>query len=355
MKSTSVFKTLFIFLSFSVFSFSLLAQIPANYYNAAVGKTDAALKSQLFSIISSGSANVGYDGLYSVYPTSDNTPDGKVWDMYSTCTWIHGQKKCGNYSVVCDCYNREHSIPQSWFNSNSPMVSDAHHVYPTDGKVNGQRSNYPHGECASGTTLSGGKGKLGSSTFAGYSGTVFEPVDEYKGDFARTYFYFTTRYMNTSVTNGGGVFGSTFGDIKGWCVELYLKWSRQDPVSQKEITRNNAIYAFQHNRNPFIDYPMLAEHIWGTKKGSPWSLTSGIDELKIDFSISPNPVKNDLTVKSDEPNLSYTIFDLNGQNLKSERLIASQVVSVDQFKNGMYLLQLQSGSRKSIQKFIISK
>ena len=345
---------LILFSAFLLLSLSIIAQIPAGYYTAAVGKTDAALKTQLSSIISTGTANVGYDGLYNVYPTSDLTADGKVWDMYSTCTWTHGVAKCGNYSNVCDCYNREHSIPQSWFNSASPMVSDAHHIYPTDGKVNGQRSNYPHGECAGGTTLPGGKGRLGSSTFAEYSGTVFEPADEYKGDFARTYFYFTTRYMNTSVTSGGGVFGSTFGALNTWCIDLYLKWSRQDPVSKKELDRNNAVAVFQHNRNPFIDHPELAEYIWGTHKGEPWSLTAGVDQLKIEFSISPNPVQNELTVRTEEENLDYSIFNLNGQLLTENTLNISKTIPVSKFKNGMYILQLKSGNRKSIQKFIVS-
>ena len=86
------------------------------------------------------------------------------------------------------------------------MVSDAFHVYPTDGKVNGQRSNFPFGECSGGTTLSGGKGRLGNSTFSGYSGTVFEPADEYKGDFARTYFYFATRYQDKMTSIGSESF-----------------------------------------------------------------------------------------------------------------------------------------------------
>jgi hypothetical protein len=235
------------------------------------------------------------------------------------------------------------------------MVSDAHHIYPTDGKVNGQRSNYPHGECSGGTTLSGGKGRLGASTFSEYSGTVFEPVDEYKGDFARTYFYFTTRYMNTSVTSGGGVFGNTFGELDTWCIDLYLKWSRQDPVSKKETDRNNAIEVFQHNRNPFIDHPELAEFIWGTKKGSTWSLTSAVEELKVEFSISPNPAQNELTIKSDETNLSYTIYNLNGQTLQEQQLNLGRTISINQLENGMYLLQLKTGNRKSIHKFIVSK
>lgn len=330
---------------------------PAGYYNAAVGKMDAALKTQLYTIISTGTTNVGYDGLYNVYPTSDVTADGKVWDMYSTCTWTHGVKKCGNYSAVCDCYNREHTIPQSWFNEQSPMVSDAHHIYPTDGKVNGQRSNYPHGECSGGTTLPGGKGRLGSSTFVEYSGTVFEPDDEYKGDFARTYFYFATRYQNimTSFIGGPTFDHTTYPSLATWSIDLYLKWSRQDPVSEKEINRNNAIYAFQKNRNPFIDHPELAEYIWGTKKGTPWSLTAGIDQPKILFTISPNPVRDVLYVESQEPNLSYTIYNLSGETLQKNLLNNNASVSVNDLKNGMYLIELSSGNSRTIQKFIVNK
>jgi hypothetical protein len=235
------------------------------------------------------------------------------------------------------------------------MKSDAFHVYPTDGKVNGQRSNFPFGECANGTTLSKGLGKLGSSTFPGYTGTVFEPVDEYKGDFARTYFYFTTRYMNTSVTNGGGVFGATFGDLKSWSVDLFLKWHRQDPVSEKERARNNAVEAHQKNRNPFIDYPILAEHIWGNKKGVAWSFTSGVDALKIEFSIGPNPVQNKLNIRTDEHDMTCSIFDLNGRLLMEKSLPGTAELAVDMLENGMYLIKLSKGERNSIQKFIISK
>lgn len=259
----------------STFTLLLVAQPPATYYNRANGKSDAQLKTELHSIISDGYVTKSYDFLYTIYQTSDIREDGKVWDMYSTCTWIPGQKKCGNYKNVCDCYNREHSVPQSWFSSRSPMVSDAFHVYPTDGKVNGQRSSYPFGESTNGTTLSNGQGRLGKSTFSGYSGTVFEPVDEYKGDFARTYFYFATRYENIMTSIGGESFNNTkYPAFTTWSKELFLKWHRQDPVSQKEITRNNAIYMYQKNRNPFIDYPELAEHIWGNRVGQPFNATS---------------------------------------------------------------------------------
>ncbi len=347
------FKTTFLLLFTSIFAFS---QPKPGYYDAAVGKVDAQLKTQLYSIISSGYVTKSYDFLYTIFDTSDITSTGNVWDMYSTCTWTPGVKKCGNYSTVCDCYNREHSIPQSWFNEASPMVSDAFHIYPTDGRVNGQRSNYPFGECANGTTLARGKGKLGNSTFPGYSGIVFEPDDEFKGDFARTYFYFATRYQNIMTTIGGESFNkTTFPSLSEWSVNLFLKWHRQDPVSEKESIRNNAVEVHQKNRNPFIDYPMLAEHIWGSKKGVEWSFTSGVDELRIVFNVSPIPATDVLNITSDEKEFVCTIFTLNGQVLNVRNLTSPAAIDVSGLTNGMYLLQIEKGNRKSINKFTISR
>lgn len=246
---------------------SLSAQEPEGYYKAIEGKQKVELKTALYRVISSGYVSVKYDNLDDVYRTSDITASGNIWDVYSTCTWTFGNKKCGNYKNVCDCYNKEHSIPQSWFGGKSPMYSDAFHLYPTDGKVNGQRSNYPFGECGIGTSLGANAlGRLGSSTFPGYTGTVFEPDDEYKGDFARTYFYFATRYENIMTSINGATFNkTTYPAFSTWSMNMFLKWHREDPVSQKEIDRNNAIYKWQKNRNPFIDHPELAEYIWGDK------------------------------------------------------------------------------------------
>lgn len=152
------------------------------------------------------------------------------------------------------------------------MVSDAYHIYPTDGKVNGQRSNYPYGECAGGTSVASSNGvkalgKVGRSTFEGYSGTVFEPDDEYKGDFARTYFYMAACYNNRiSSWSSDMLGGNSYPVFNAWAIDLLLKWDKQDPVSQKEIDRNEVVYNHQHNRNPFIDHPELAQYIWGDKK-----------------------------------------------------------------------------------------
>lgn len=258
---------------------SVSAAIPSGYYDKCEGKTGQALLEALYTTITSHTT-VSYKGLWDLYKTSDIDENGKIWDMYSTKRWNPGNEQCGNYTNIGDCYNREHSFPKSWFDDASPMVSDAFHIYPTDGKVNGQRSNFPFGECANGTYVasSGGVkalGRLGSSTFSGYSGTVFEPDDMYKGDFARSYFYMAACYNDRiSGWSSDMLAGNSYPAFKTWAVNLLMKWTRMDEVSQKELDRQEAVYARQNNRNPFIDHPELAEYIWGNKVGTPWYSTT---------------------------------------------------------------------------------
>lgn len=332
------------------------AQAPATYYNSAYGKSGKALKTELHEIIKSGYVTKSYDFLYTIYEESDTRPDGKLWDMYSTCTWTHGQKKCGNYSTVCDCYNREHSIPQSWFNERSPMVSDAHHIYPTDGRVNGQRGNDPFGECANGTTLTNGLGRSGSSTFPGYSGRVFEPVDEYKGDFARTYFYFVTRYedlMSTFSTSSTSFSGNAYPSLNSWSIALFLKWHRQDPVSEKEIVRNNAVYKHQKNRNAFIDHPILAEHIWGTLQGSAWDVTGVETPAELLARVNYNANERSMMVAADLGELSYEVVNISGVRLLSGTLLGGDAVSMGSLKPGAYFFRANADTLKAVKKFIV--
>ena len=257
-------------------AFFSYAAAPSSYYDKAENKGGRDLLTALYDIVGTHT-NVGYDGLWSLYRTTDVRPNGTIWDMYSTKEWRYGSEQCGNYDYVGDCYNREHSMPKSWFDEGSPMKSDAFHIYPTDGKVNNQRSNYPFGECANGTYLPshGGVrplGRLGRSTFPGYSGTVFEPDDEYKGDFARSYFYMAAAYYSRiGQWHSDMLAGNNYPAFRGWAVNLLLKWHRQDPVSEKETVRNDAVYARQHNRNPFIDHPEMVEYIWGDRKEQHWT------------------------------------------------------------------------------------
>ena len=250
-----------------------VAQIPNGYYTTATG-TNYTLKTQLYNIIK-GHTDNGYSGLYTIYQTSDRDyyyeNDATILDMYSEnpsgtdpYTYSAGTtQRCGTYSVEGDCYNREHIIPQSTFGSAAPMVSDAHFITPTDGKVNGQRSNYPHGPVTSPTWTSRNGSKLGASTTAGYSGPIFEPINEFKGDIARMYFYFATRYENTVAGYSYAMFNNTSNQVFTTAfLNLLIAWHNQDPVSAREIDRNNAIYTSQNNRNPYIDHPEYVQSVW---------------------------------------------------------------------------------------------
>lgn len=244
----------------------------STYYANAFGKTGETLRSALKAIITSGHSVTSYTGLWSAYYTTDRTSSGKIWDMYGDngtgslpyYSFNYSSDQCGTYRYEGDCYNREHSWPKSWFGEASPMYSDIVHVVPTDGKVNGMRANYAFGEVSSASWTSQNGSKLGSPTseLQGWGcteSTVFEPIDSFKGDFARIYFYMVTRYHGTSES---GPMSSNF-TLKPWVKNMLLKWHRDDPVSTKEQNRNDGIYTIQGNRNPFVDYPNWVEEIWG--------------------------------------------------------------------------------------------
>lgn len=291
------------------------AQGPNNtgeYYKAANGKKGAALKTALFNILRYGYYTftdeygeqqtkkylmVPYKGLYDAYEDTDLRDDGKIWDMYSNTSNYYPSNHTGSYDgeaplgstnmgkseTTSHCmYNREHSVPQSWFDGEQEVdtvpYSDLFHVYPTDGFVNNKRSNYPFGKVKTVTWQShNGFSKLGTSATEGYSGTVFEPNDEYKGDFARTYFYMATCHQNIKFTYSGGsdVFESgdkqAYPTLKTWALNMFIEWSHTDEVSDKEYKRNNAVSLLQFNRNPYIDYPGLEQYIWGSMKDEPFS------------------------------------------------------------------------------------
>jgi endonuclease I len=281
----------FVFRIIAVLLFSLntvtQAEIPAGYYTPANGLTGTALQQALHGIIDNHTV-VSYASLMTTwFKQTDKKANGKVWDMYSdipggTSPYEYSfvtADQCGNYNSEGDCFNREHSWPKSWFNDQAPMNSDIFHLYPTDGYVNGMRSNYPYGKVGSPSSTSLNGSKLGTSVSPGYGGVVFEPRDEYKGDFARTYFYMETRYYGEDAGWAGSPM-TTGSQLLPWAQTLMLLWHLQDPVSQKEINRNDSIYKnVQHNRNPFIDHPEYAGQIWPAYMPVPatytWNVTSG--------------------------------------------------------------------------------
>jgi len=264
---------------FLVWAGAANAQAPTGYYTSANGLSGAALKTALSSIITNGHQDKGYNGLWTAYKTTDIDKtyenDGSIMDIYSEkptaadpYKFTPGTSQCGTYSVEGNCYNREHIVPQSLFNQASPMVSDINFIRATDGKVNGMRSNYPFGKVGTASFTSKNGSKLGNSISSGYSGVVFEPIDEFKGDVARMIFYFVTRYQSKlSTFSSGDMLGSSaFPGLQTWELNVLLAWNNQDPVSQAEIVRNNASYAYQGNRNPFIDNSSYANQIWGSQQ-----------------------------------------------------------------------------------------
>ena len=173
-----------------------------DYYKPADGKKGKELKTALCGIIydrnEGGDLNTAYKALWTHFKTTDAKPNGKVWDMYSNKREMEFgvDQDTGSGNQEGQYYNREHSMPNSWFGGKvMPMYTDLHHMYPTDKVVNNKRGNNPFGETANPSWKSANDfSKLGKCTYPGYDGVVFEPNDEYKGDFARTYFYMVTCY-----------------------------------------------------------------------------------------------------------------------------------------------------------------
>lgn len=260
------------------------AQIPADYYSAAQGKKGEALRTALNTCIAAHEV-LNYDALEEYYVPTDFRPDSTLWDMYSTCEYYR-RDAGGTQDDFCQHWNKEHTVCQSWFGSGD-MGSDLFQVLPTDARVNNLRANYPYGETASrNDKISQGApyalGHLGTSSFSGYTtvGTVYEPDDRYKGDIARIYFYMATCYLNSALD---GSYGSKMFTYSGgktgltdYSVALLMKWHRQDPVSYKEIARNDSVYKQQYNRNPFVDFPELAEYVWGNKTNTSLDLATAL-------------------------------------------------------------------------------
>jgi len=329
--------SLFIWLSLT---YILYGQIPNHYYTPANNKSGYELKTALCQIITSGQITNTYVGLWTHFQTTDKRTDGKVWDMYSDCTFTFGTHQCGNYKDICDCYNREHSFPASWFNKVEPTYTDLFHLYPTDGKVNSLRGDYPFGE-TNGTlyTIS----KIGSCTFPGYTGMVFEPADEYKGDFARTYFYIATRYENQiKQWSCPMLAGNSTSVFKAWSIALLLKWHRQDPVSEKETNRNNAVYNIQKNRNPFIDYPDLVELIWGSKFGEPF-----LPEIIPTITGQDFACENSENIyRTDKGNSNY-VWEVTGGNIIGTSNLDSVVVKWEQITTGTIAVRYNCNGTQS--------
>ncbi|MDR2840773.1 MAG: endonuclease [Paludibacter sp.] len=343
----------FILIAFIFYAAILIAQIPDGYYNNAIGKKDAALKTALHLIIHDHT-KLGYYVSASYFLTTDWNPNGYLWDMYGET-----RQTSWNGNIL----NREHNLPKSWFGvsggneESHPMGTDLHNLYPSEKAANSAKSNYPLGEVNASPTFNNGVSKVGKSKIASYSATVFEPADQYKGDFARDYLYMVTCYENeysrwTSTGTQSMLQNDTYPTLKPYAIDLLLKWHSNDPVSEKETNRNNEVYKIQHNRNPFVDFPVLAQYIWGDKKGTAWG---GNDQPDKDFYLSYDNAEKTIFVPLREPeNTDYVIYSILGIMIKAGKFNSESFVDVSYLTSGMYIVLVYSKNNRYAEKILVN-
>ncbi len=280
------------------------AAAPEGYYDSLVGKKKEALKKAAKAVVRSHTAVSYGNSTWDAFESTDTRMvGGKLtwWDMYSPENVAVSSGHPG--------MNIEHSVPNSWWGgSKNDAYKDLFHLNPSDTDANSWKSNYPLGEVVTvhvtgkGVRYDNGVSKVGNPASGDCGGAkfVYEPADEYKGDFARAYFYMFTTYddiaWQASSSDRNYMFdGTSWPSLRPWAYEMLLEWAKNDPVSQKEIDRNEAIYKIQHNRNPFIDLPELAEYVWGNKTDQPFTLdgTQLPDPGPVDPDPTPGPIDPD--------------------------------------------------------------
>ncbi|SCX99946.1 Por secretion system C-terminal sorting domain-containing protein [Flavobacterium caeni] len=344
-------------------SLGVFAQPPAGYYNSATG-TGYVLKTQLYNIIK-GHDDRGYAGLYVTYTTSDKDfyyeNNGTMLDMYTEnpngpeCEFTYGVNQDDGTlgTIECQRYNREHLVPQSVFNAATPMYSDAHFVVPSDKHVNAVRGDLPFGKVnvANFTGSNGTKrgSNLNSGYSAGYTGTVFEPIDEFKGDIARMLLYFATRYENVVSGYSYVMFNGTSTQVfTNPFKNILLTWNAQDPVSAREIARNNAIFARQENRNPYIDNNAWVTAIWGSPP-----LQVEAFEILSSATVYPNPTHDrTLHIESGIALDQVELIAVSGQTIRSidHPQAIDRTYTLTDLPSGFYFLRLISGGQSTVKK-----
>ena len=347
--------------------FFAFAQIPNGYYNNATG-SGFTLKTQLYNIVSPHTTLVYGSGLWNLFQTSDVRPDGYVWEIYSNCDFIFGTVASGGQqddgtlgTVECQRFNKEHTFPKSWFGGQVyPMYSDAFIVMPSDKKDNGLRGNLAYATVNPSVTNNIGNGwRIGSCVTPNYPYgiNVFEPADQFKGDFARNYFYVATCYQNaisswqTLDPSGDTVLdGSSDKVFEQWYLDLLYSWHLADPVSQKEITRNNAIYNVQGNRNPFVDHPEYVAQIWGA-----FLKTNTFDSTAV--SVYPNPTNDHkITIDTNADIDTIKLINIKGQLMIEVKkpVFENNSYTLENLPQGFYFLKVSNEMQSLTKKVIIN-
>lgn len=311
--------------------------MPDGYYNAIQGKRDSVLKTTLHLIIRGGeryaygpttyhstngtakadsvlpSGEVVYHkgdtlwrvgdlkayGTWQGFLTCDQQSDGSVWDMYSSTKRYF--PIAGGSAAGLDI---EHCFPKSWWGgADNDAYKDLYHLNPADRAANNNKSNYPPGILADSTKVNNGCFFMGRDKT--WNGLAFTVADEYKGDFARAYFYIVTAYQDFAWASDYSKYvnNTSYQTLTPYLTQILLDWHRTDPVSEKEIDRLDAISSIQHNRNPYIEYPELVEYIWGNKQGESVDLHTLVRTTSDQYAVPYDTVNP----------LAYTATDVSAE------------------------------------------
>ena len=276
-----------------IVSLSVMAEaIPAGFYESINGTQDSVLKSTLSMLVRGGEryeygvnqyhsssnppewqkGDLKALGTWQALPLTDMHPDGIVWDMYSNCVRYYPNKQGESGCSL----NIEHCLPKSWWGGDvNDAYKDLFNLNPSDQRANSQKSNYAPGHVVKGDKFDNGSFKMDSKNKSQYNYICWEPEEQYRGDFARSYFFMATAYEYLEWTAYPDYIShKSYLMFSDDIIQVLLDWHRADPVSDKEICRADQISSIQHNRNPFIDYPELVEYIWGDKKNQQVNLST---------------------------------------------------------------------------------
>jgi endonuclease I len=361
---------------------------PGTYYNSIdTNQSCATLKTLLFNLTASNTTVIPYASVDNYYNLTDLKPAESgggdvIVDRYCSenptgldyCNFRYPGSFClgATPTTTCVCYDKEHVFPKSWFGGTDvyPMYSDVHFVWPSDHVTNGKKLNYPIGYVQSASFTSSNGTKVGTSNsslnYGFTTSNVFEPIDSFKGDFARAYLYVVTRYQDSipywvgRSTSGYVLDGNKYPGLKSWMLQLCVKWSKMDPPSAFERQRNDAVYTLQGNRNPYIDYPHWVEKVFGPN-GIPSSCVplSIHSNHQLDFSLFPNPSSSVLNIKLPKPLLeaaTLEVLDLLGRkvieyNIDQQTTLFS--IDTRNYSRGMYWVNIVYRGENNLNPFTV--
>ena len=326
---------------------------PIGYYDSLEGLSGNALKQAIQDIIANPTVihAHNYGDILDILMKADQNPlnSNQVWLMY--VEQPRSKLDVQETGINTGKWNREHIYPQSrgsytdgtssiadginiWLPTNANDIlaghADAHHLRAEDGPENSLRSNKDYGL----TGYNGPNGTMGS----------------WKGDVARAVFYMAVRYNALSVVNGD-IPDATVGQL-GDLASLLL-WNALDPSDDFEMNRNNYIYTWQVNRNPFIDYPDLANYIWGANAGQVWhSNLSTNNFVDLNVTIYPNPANKTITISGINESAKIEIYNSLGEKIVNTTFVGKTKLDID-FPSGIYFAKINSGDKTVVKKVIV--